>query len=189
LAKPTTEASTAAATPHPNPLTSQGEGVGTAGQGDGGTNEALQLQAAEREVLAEEAEAFTRTLKDPDARERYARLAEAARQGAVPPALIGSLEAMLELVLQTQRILRLYGPETERVLSDLFYRTPRGAALKRTAREVNRALQTLRGQTLDSLTFSPTPGGQRLVVETQSCQVALTIDPSGVRIDRLDLGA
>jgi hypothetical protein len=153
------------------------------------TSEGLELQPAEQEVLAEEAEAFTRTLKDPDARERYARLAQAAREGAVPPALVGSLEAMLELVLQTQRIRRLYGPEMERALSDLFYRTPRGVALKRTAREVNRALQTLRGQTLDSLSFSPTPGGQRLVVETGNCQVALTIDLSGVRIDRLDLGA
>jgi hypothetical protein len=140
-------------------------------------------------VLAEEAEAFTRTLKDPDARERYARLAEAARGGAVPPFLVGSLEAMLELVLQTQRIHRLHGPEAESALLDLFYRTPRGAALKRTAREVNRALQTLRGQTLESLTFSPTPGGQRLLVETGNCQVALSIDPSGVRIDRLEVGA
>jgi hypothetical protein len=140
-------------------------------------------------VLAEEAEAFCRTLKDPDARERYARLAEAAREGVIPPSLVGSLEAMLELVLQTQRIRLLHGPESEKALRDLFYRTPRGAALKRTAREVNRALQTLRGQTLESLSFSPTPGGQRLVVETGNCQVALSIDPSGVRIDRLDLGA
>jgi hypothetical protein len=140
-------------------------------------------------VLAEEAEAFTRTLKDPDARERYAGLADAAREGAVPASLIGSVEAMLELVLQTQRIRRLHGPEAEKALLELFYRTPRGAALKRTAREVNQALQTLRGQTLESLSFSPTPGGQRLVVETGSCQVALTIEPSGVRIDRLDLGA
>jgi hypothetical protein len=149
----------------------------------------LELSAAEREVLAEEVEAFARTLKDPDTRERYARLSAAVQQGTVPPHLVGFLETMLELVLQTQRVRRQHGPEAEQALLRLFHRTPRGAALAQAARDVNAALAALRGQTLESLTFTPTPRGHSLVIDTTHCSLTLAIDRAGVRVERLETGA
>ena len=149
----------------------------------------MELSAAEREVLAEEVEAFARTLKDPDTRERYAQLSAAVQQSTVPLHLVGFLETMLELVLQTQRVRRQRGPEAEQALLRLFHRTPRGAALAQAAREVNAALAALRGQTLESLTFTPTPRGHSLVIDTTHCSLTLAIDRAGVRVERLEMGA
>jgi hypothetical protein len=149
----------------------------------------LELSAAEREVLAEEVGVFARTLKDPDTRERYAQLGAALQQGTVPPHLVGFLETMLELVLQTQRVRRQHGPEAEQALLRLFHRTPRGAALAQAAREVNAALAALHGQALESLTFTPTPRGHSLVIDTTHCSLALAIDRAGVRVERMETGA
>ena len=156
---------------------------------DVGPGAELELSAAEREVLAEEVGVFARTLKDPDTRERYAQLGAAVQQGTVPPHLVGFLETMLELVLQTQRVRRQHGPDAEQALLRLFHRTPRGAALARAAREVNAALEALHGQTLESLTFTPTPRGHNLVIDTAHCSLMLAIDRAGVRVERMETGA
>ena len=58
---------------------------------------------------------------------------------------------------------------------------------RRGAHDVNKSLSALSGQVLESLRFSVTPGGQRLVVTTDECQVALTIDRAGVHLERLEL--
>ena len=148
----------------------------------------LELSAGEREVLAEEVGAFAGTLKDPDIRERYAQLGAAVQQGTVPPDLVSLLETMLELVLQTQRVRRQHGPEAEQALLRLFHRTPRGAALAQAARDVNAALEALHGHTLESLTFTPTPRGHSLVIDTAHCSLTLAIDRAGVRVERMETG-
>jgi hypothetical protein len=96
---------------------------------------------------------------------------------------------MLELVLQTQRVRRQHGPDAEQALLRLFHRTPRGATLAQAAREVNAALEALRGQTLESLTFTPTPRGHSLVIDTAHCSLTLAIDRAGVRVERIETGA
>jgi hypothetical protein len=156
---------------------------------DPGPGAELELGSAEREVLAEEVAAFAATLQDPDTRERYAQLAAAVQQGMVPPHLVGFLETMLELVLQTQRVRRQQGPEAEQALLRLFGRTPGGGALAQAAREVNVALEALRGHVLESLTFTPTPRGHSLVIDTAHCSLTLAIDRAGVRVERLETGA
>jgi hypothetical protein len=92
-------------------------------------------------------------------------------------------------MLQTQRVRRRHGPEAERALAALYYRTPRGAGLRQSASEVNEALVALRGQALEELTFAPTPGGQRLTVTTGQCRLEIIIDRTGVRVDRVELGS
>ena len=156
---------------------------------DVGPEAELELSPAEREVLAEEVDVFARTLKDPDTRERYAQLGAAVQQGTVPADLVGFLETMLELLLQTQRVRRQHGPDAEQALLRLFHRTPRGAALAQAAREVNAALTALHGHTLESLTFTPTPRGHNLVIDTTHCSLMLAIDRAGVRVERMETGA
>jgi len=148
---------------------------------------ALDLKPAEQAVLTEEVAAFAQTLSDPANRARYGQLAAAAEQGRVPADLIGLLAAMLELILPTQRIRRVHGPEADRALTALFYRTPRGAELRRTTEEVNAALAALRGQALEELRFAPTPAGQRLTIATSECSLALVIDRAGVRVEHLEV--
>jgi hypothetical protein len=147
----------------------------------------LALGPAEQEVLAQEIQPFAAALRDPAAQARYAELAAVTAGGSVPEQLVPLLEAMLELVLQTQRVRRQHGPAAERALQDLFRRTPRGRELQRNAHDVNTALKALSGQVVQSVKFSPTPGGQRLVVITDECQLGLTIDRSGVRLERLEI--
>ena len=98
----------------------------------------MELEAAEAEVVGLEASAFARALPEPSARARYAQLAAAAQSGAIPDELIGPLETMLELVFDTGR------PTNRAVLQGVFAKTPRGRLRAAAAREVNRALETLR---------------------------------------------
>ena len=152
------------------------------------TEPGLVLEPAEQAVLVEEVRPFAEALGDPAARRRYDRLDAAVRSGVVPEALVPPLEAMLELVLQTQRVRRRHGPEAEQALVGLLARTPRGLASRQATRAVNQGLRALAGQRIRSISFSPTPGGQRLILETDACQVALTIDRAGVRLERAEVG-
>lgn len=156
---------------------------------DSSPAEALTLAPAEQAVLSAEIAAFAATLGDPGLRDRYAELAAAVETGSVPPSLVGLVEAMAELVLQTQRVRRRHGPEAERALTAVYYRTPRGLSLKQSAAEVNAALAALTGQTLAELSFAPTPGGQRLTIATEQGQLELLIDRAGVRVERVDVGS
>lgn len=151
------------------------------------TADDLALRPAEQTVLAIEVAAFAESLREPTTRARYAELLAAVQAGTVPGALVGALEAFLELVLPTPRIRREHGPEGSHALSALFGRTPHGAALKEAAAEVNTALSAFRGQTLEAISFSPTPAGHNLVVETTGGRLAIVIDRAGVRVERLDI--
>ena len=148
----------------------------------------LEIKPAEQEVLAEEILPFAAVLKDPAARERYARLDEAVRAGLVPTELVPSLEAMLELVLQTRRLRQRHGHEAEQAAGELFYRTPRGAGLRQAAREVNKALETLLGQPLENISVLAGPGRHTLTITTDRCRLTLKIDAGGARIENVEVG-
>ena len=143
----------------------------------------MQLEAAESDVVAAEAAAFARALPDPSASARYERLAAAAASGDVPDDLVPPLETMLELLFTTGRV------TNRALLQSIFARTPRGRHLSAAAREVNRALETLRGQTVAEVRLSAVgPSLQSLVIETESCKLTLEIDRDGARIASLDAG-
>ena len=141
----------------------------------------------EQAVLAEEVGAFVESLKDPDARARYTRLLEAIRRGAVPPDLVAPLEAMLELVLQTQRVRLQHGPAAEHQMLALFGRTAHGAALKEAAQDVNQALRVLSGQTLLNISVQAGPGRHTLAIATERCQLRLKIDRHGIRVENVEV--
>jgi hypothetical protein len=149
----------------------------------------LTLQPEEQAVLEQEVAPFAETLRDPALRARYLELAGAVATGQVPAALVGLIEALAELVLQAPTARRRHGPEAVRVLTALYYRTPRGRALKQSAEEVNEALTVLHGQVLQELSFAPTIGGQRLSMTTPQGRFDLVIDRAGVRVERVELGS
>jgi hypothetical protein len=143
----------------------------------------VQLEAAESDVVSREAAAFARALPDPAARARYEQLAAAASAGEVPDELVAPLETMLELLFNTGRV------ANRAVLQSVFARTPRGKHLSTAAREVNRALATLHGQTLAEVRLSSVgPSLQSLVIETDRCRLTLEIDRDGARIASLEAG-
>jgi hypothetical protein len=157
-------------------------------EAESGAGADLELQPAEQEILLQDVPAFARTLKDPASRERYAALAEAVADGVVPSALLSALEAMLELALQTKAIRRRHGPDAERTLSDLYFRTGRGAALREAARDVTRALETLNGQTIEKIAVSAAPGRHTISINTDRAHLTLSVDSGGVQVDRVEVG-
>jgi hypothetical protein len=148
----------------------------------------LELQPTEQEILVQDVPAFARTLKDPAAQARYAALAEAVATGSVPAELRGPLETMLELALQTQAIRRRHGPDAERALSDLFFRTERGAAQRQAARDVTRALEALVGQTVEKIAVTAAPGRHVIAINTDRAHLTLSVNRGGVRVDRVEVG-
>ena len=149
---------------------------------------ALELTVEERELLVEDVPAFSRTLKDPAARERYAQLAGAVEAGAVPAELLFSLEAMLELMLQTRAVRQRHGPEAEKLLTDLFFKTGRGAGLREAAKDVTRALSVLEGQTIGIVRVTAAPGKHTVAIETDRAHLTLVVDNGGARVERVEVG-
>jgi len=142
----------------------------------------MDLSASEAEVVALEAAAFARALPDPAARARYEALASAARSGTLPDELVGPLQTMLELVFDTGR------PTNRAVLQAVYARTPLGKQQASSAREINRALEALEGQTIAHLRVSAGPSQQTLSIETERVRVQLDFDRRGVHISQLEGG-
>jgi hypothetical protein len=157
-------------------------------EADDSQTAALTLEPAEQELLREDVPAFARTVKDPASQQRYLALAQAVDGGTVPSDLLVPLEAMLELALQTKAIRRRHGPEAERTLSDLFFRTGRGAALRQAARDVNRALEVLKGQTIEKVSVTASPGRHTISINTDRAYLTLSVDRGGIQVDRVEVG-
>ncbi len=143
----------------------------------------LALDAAQSEAVLVEIEALAASLPE-EARARYEGLARAVAEGGVEEDLLPRLTEVLDLSLGTGRARRIHGAEGEQALLRLFRQTPRGLALARTVEGANRALSALAGQVIQGLTFTPrSPGAFRLEIATDTCQVTLEIDRSGVTVD------
>lgn len=141
------------------------------------------LEGSEAEVVALEAAAFARALPDAAARARYERLAESASSGSVPDDLVNPLQTMLELVFDTGR------PMNRNVLQAVYARTQRGKEQSAATREVNRALQSLRGQTIAELRVAANgPSQHTLTIETERVRLQLEFDRHGARITSLEGG-
>ena len=150
----------------------------------------LELEPLQRELLVEEAAGLRDGLRDSLARERYEALAAAAGEGAVPGHLVGALEDLLELGLETGRLRRRYTAEGEQALLRLYQRTSRGAAIQRATAEANAALEPLRGQELEAISFSArAPGSFGLTLQAARCRITLRIQRHGVWVESVEVEA
>jgi hypothetical protein len=147
---------------------------------------ALTVEPAERELVLEEIAAVAGAVHEPRARALYAELAAAVAGGEVAPPLTAALQRVLELSLATGRARRLHGAQHEAAMLRLFFRTPAGTALRRSAEASSRALAALAGQRLDALAVSAqAPGVFRLQLDTDRCQVTLEVSRDGVEVTGL----
>lgn len=148
----------------------------------------LDIDPGQREVLLAEIEGVLATVREPRARAPYEDLAGAVTAGTIEEPLLGPLEALIEMSLQTGRARRLHGAESEQALLRLFHRTPRGSAARRATEAVNEALRTLAGQTLEEALFTVrAPGVYRLGVKTDRFRLALEIDRHGISVESLEV--
>jgi hypothetical protein len=90
---------------------------------------------------------------------------------------------MLDILFDSGRV------SSRAVLQSVFGRTPRGRAQSAAARDVNRALETLRGQTIVNLRLSSAaPSQHSLTIETDRCRLAMEFSRGSVTISNLELG-
>ncbi|HET9210796.1 MAG TPA: hypothetical protein VFR03_10390 [Thermoanaerobaculia bacterium] len=148
----------------------------------------LAIDAVQREILLEELATLVVSLRDPATRAPWEELAAAVDAGEVEESQLGRLEQILEMTLQTGRVRRVHGAESEQVLLRLFHQTPRGAASRRATEAVNRTLATLAGQTVETMLFTTQgPGVYRLGIETTHCKLTLEIDRHGITVESLEV--
>jgi hypothetical protein len=152
--------------------------------------EALDLDALQRSAVGEELTALARSLHDPAARQRYAGLADQVAAGELADAgTIAQLQGVIEMALETGRVRRMQGPESEQALLRLYRRLPRGAAAQETTKRANQALEALAGQVVHSVSFTPQgPGVYRLEIATGEFRLQLEINRLGVSVDSLQVG-
>jgi hypothetical protein len=149
---------------------------------------ALAVDAIQREILLEELAALVVSLRDSEARQPWEDLAAAVDAGEVEEPLLGRLETVLEMTLQTGRARRVHGADGEQALLRLFHQTPGGAAARRATQAVNETLATLEGQSVESALFTVQgPGVYRLGLQTDRCKLTLEIDRHGVSVESLEV--
>jgi len=150
----------------------------------------LRLSESDRDIVAPEARAVAAALQDRQRRAAYQQLAAEADEGVIPPALVGDLERLLEMGLQTGRFRGRYGPGGETAMARLFARTPRGAEISQRVAQANAALAALVGQTLEQISFS-LAGWNAYAIQLKTDRYALRIrvDGSGVQAESLEIDA
>jgi hypothetical protein len=151
--------------------------------------QSIRLDELQRDVLVPQIEAFLAAAPDTDARDAYATLRRAIVALEVPPDSADALGALIEVLLTAGRIRKLYGPGAEQSLWSLFQKTPRGVELAASISSINTALNQLHGQTLEFVSVAARgPGAYGLTLRTPQLQMVLRFEPSGVRVEAIELG-
>jgi hypothetical protein len=150
--------------------------------------ESIRLDTLQRDVLVPQIQAFLDATTDPQAREIYQTLKTAIESLEVPADLQPRLGAIVEVALTSGRVRRLFGPGAELSLNALFLKTPRGREVAQSLAELNKALATLKGQTVEQITSTQrSPGAYSLTVKTGGCQIVIRFEQSGVRVESLEV--
>jgi hypothetical protein len=150
--------------------------------------ESITLDTLQRDILIPQVEAFLEATSDPQAREVYLTLKSAIESQEVPADLQPRLGAIVEVALTSGRVRRLFGPGAELSLNSLFLKTPRGREVAISLAELNKALATLKGQTVEQITSSQrSPGAYSLTLKTSNCQLVIRFEQSGVRVESLEV--
>jgi hypothetical protein len=155
---------------------------------DAASAPALELDAEERDLVAQDIEVLLPTL-DGDRRERYARLRDAVLAGSVPAELASALETLLELTLQTARARTRYRAEGEQTLTKLYSRTAGGRELAAHLRQVNQALGSLAGQQVESVAVRMrTVGHFTIAIQTDATTITLAARPDSIDVESIAVG-
>ena len=150
--------------------------------------ESITLDTLQRDVLVPQIQAFLDATTDPQAREVYLALRNAIESLEIPPDLAPRLGAIVEVALTSGRVRRLFGPAAELSLNTLFLKTPRGREVAQSLAELNKALASLKGQTVEQITSSQkSPGAYSLTLKTSNCQLVIRFEQSGVRVESLEV--
>jgi hypothetical protein len=146
-------------------------------------SDVVRVRGEAAEVSRAEAQAVLAMLTDEQRRSRLADVVAAVEEGSVEGDDAAALGELLELGLQTGRLRSIYGPEGEQAALALFRRLPQGRELAQSTGELNAALESLAGRTLDRVSVHAVgPGEYGVSISADGFDVALRLGPSGARI-------
>jgi hypothetical protein len=150
--------------------------------------ESITLDSLQHDILIPQIQAFLDATNDPQARDIYLALKMAIESLEVPSDLQPRLGAIVEVALTSGRVRRLFGPGAELSLNAVFLKTPRGREVAQSLTELNKALATLKGQTVEQITSTQrSPGAYSLTVKTSGCQIVIRFEQAGVRVESLEV--
>lgn len=149
----------------------------------------MKLSIDEAVVVSAEARAVAERVEDPDARLRYARLADHADRGEVPEDSSEALESVVGLALESGRARSVHGPAGVQALLRVWKETPSGRATAQEVVELNAALSALRGLPLGDIRVAASgPGAWSIGVSAGEYSVRLSVDRDAVRLRSLNVG-
>ena len=150
--------------------------------------ESITLDSLQHDILVPQIQAFLDATADPEAREVYLALKAAIDTLEVPASLQARLGAIVEVALTSGRVRRLFGPGAELSLNALFMKTPRGREVAKSLAELNKALASIKGQTVEQVTATQrSPGAYALTLKTNGCQLVIRFEQAGVRVESLEV--
>jgi hypothetical protein len=150
--------------------------------------ESITLDSLQHDILIPQIQAFLDATNEPEAREVYLALKTAIDTLEVPANLQARLGAIVEVALTSGRVRRLFGPGAELSLNSLFMKTPRGREVAASLAELNKALASLKGQTIEQITSTQrSPGAYALTLKTSGCQIVIRFEQAGVRVESLEV--
>ena len=153
-----------------------------------GAVESITLDSLQHDILVTQIQAFLDATVDPEAREVYLALKTAIDTLEVPANLQARLGAIVEVALTSGRVRRLFGPGAELSLNALFMKTPRGREVATSLAELNKALASLKGQTVEQMIATQrSPGAYALTLKTSGCQLVIRFEQPGVRVESLEV--
>ncbi|MGH7985502.1 MAG: hypothetical protein ACREQX_04360 [Candidatus Binataceae bacterium] len=151
-------------------------------------DEALRLDALQRDLLLAQIDAFVRAVPDETARAPYLALRAAVAAMEVPAALAERLGAVAELALTSGRVRNAHGPGAELSLWSLFQKTPRGREIAGSVAALNAALKQIEGQPLEFVSAAMrAPGAYALTIKTAQCQLVMRFESAGVRVESVEV--
>ena len=154
------------------------------------TDESLTLDSLQRDILLPQIESFLAASPNAEARASYLALREAIDGLIIPAGLTGRLGAIVEVLLTSGRVRKLYGPGAELSLWALFQRTPQGRGINSSVEAVNAAFKRFSGQQIAGITaVARGPAAYALTVKTAQFQVVVRFEPTGIRLENVELGA
>jgi hypothetical protein len=152
-------------------------------------HEPLKLDRLQRDILIPQLESFLAAAPDSHGRAAYLALREAIALLEVGPELAERLGAIIEVLLTSGRARNLYGPGAELSLWSLFQKTPRGREIAGSLDAVNAAFKRLAGQGIAGISAAARgPAAYALTIKTDEVQVVVRFEPSGVRLENVELG-
>jgi hypothetical protein len=142
------------------------------------------LGAEEREVALAELDAVRGAAQADEYRAVLDAAAAAVESGSVESGhLAEELDRIIGLGLQTGRIRALYGPGGEQAALRAYRKLPTGKELAASAREVNEALASLAGRSLDQISIAAVgPGAFALSLVAGGAELSVRLDRQGARL-------